>query len=315
MSLFDAYVFIDWSAANRPSLREPTENAVWVGALTLGLHEHPETTYHRTRGDGVSRVLSVLMGHVEEDRRVLVGFDFPYGYPSGFARALGLPLGPRSWWEVWAQLARRAQDTPNNVNNRFAVAAELNSIIVGGGQPGPFWGCPPRRVIENLQRCSPGFPFRAAGGVQLPRLRVVEIPLPKAQETWKLLGIGSVGGQALVGIPYVHMLRSHCKLTGCSQVWPFETGFTQSPSPDKGPFILHAEIWPGVIAKRTEGLRTTDPLLIPDQAQVRATCEWAAELDARNELGQLFSTPNGLNRQQIQICIEEEGWILGAIQR
>ncbi len=312
MSLFDAYVFIDWSAANRPSCRKPTENAVWVGALTLGLHEHSETTYHRTRGDAVSRVLSALMDHVEENRRVLVGFDFPYGYPSGFARALGLPLGPRSWWEVWAGLARRAQDARNNVNNRFAVAAELNTVA-GGSPPGPFWGCPAGHVIENLQRWSPGFPFHAAGGAQLPRLRVVETRLPKAQETWKLLGIGSVGGQALVGIPYVHTLRGHCKLTGCSQVWPFETGFTQSPSPDHGPFVLHAEIWPGVIAKKTQELRTTDPLPIPDQAQVWAMCEWVAELDRQGELGQLFSTPNGLSQQQILTCIEEEGWILGTI--
>jgi len=196
------------------------------------------------------------------------------------------------------------------MNNRFAAAAELNSIV-GGDHPGPFWGCPLGHVIENLQRCSPG--FDTTGGVRLPRLRAIETRLPKAQETWKLFGIGSVGGQALVGIPYVHMLRSHCELAGCSRVWPFETGFTQSPSPDQGPFILHAEIWPGVIAKKTQELRTTDPLLIPDQAQVRAMCEWAAELDGRDELGQLLNTPNGLSQQQIQTCIEEEGWVLGAV--
>jgi len=41
-------------------------------------------------------------------------------------------------------------------------------------------------------------------------------------------------------------------------------------------------------------------------------CEWAAELDERNELGRLFAEPNGLNQQQVRVCVEEEGWILGA---
>jgi hypothetical protein len=53
--------------------------------------------------------------------------------------------------------------------------------------------------------------------------------------------------------------------------------------------------------------------MIRDQAQVRAMCEWAAEHDDQGTLGQFFDIPAGLNHQQTQVCIQEEGWILGAI--
>ena len=310
MPLFDMYVFIDWSAANATLPQQPTADAVWVGELIPRLNYQRET-YHRTRNDGVAHVISVLVDHVKEKRRVLVGFDFPYGYPSGLARALGLPSGPQSWWEVWAELADRVQDAANNVSNRFAAAGKLNTIA-GNGNPGPFWGCPVGTVIANLAGRSPGFPFHATGGVLLQRLRIVETRLPGTQETWKLFGAGSVGSQALVGIPCVYKLRRHLNLVRFSQVWPFETQFTASPSPNQGPFVLYAEIWPGVVEQKPQDFVTADPSLIRDRAQVRAMCEWAAEFDEQDALGPFFGPPNGLNQQQIQVCVEQEGWVLGA---
>src|SRR3990170_6421036 len=64
----------------------------WVGELISRL-EYQKETYHRTRNAGVNYVTSVLVDHVKEKHRVLVGFDFPYGYPAGFSRAIGLPFG------------------------------------------------------------------------------------------------------------------------------------------------------------------------------------------------------------------------------
>ena len=37
-------------------------------------------------------------------KRVLIGFDFPFGYPAGFAARLGLSGPP--WQGVWAEIAR-----------------------------------------------------------------------------------------------------------------------------------------------------------------------------------------------------------------
>lgn len=310
MLLFDAYVFVDWSAASGAQPQQPTADAVWVGELVPSLHYQQET-YHRTRNVGVAHVTGVLQSHVQEGRRVLVGFDFPYGYPAGLAAGLALPSGPQAWWTVWAELADRLQDTPNNVSNRFVAAGELNGIL-RNGQPGPFWGCPVGTTVANLEARSPGFPVMCAGGVQLQRLRIVEDRLRGTQETWKLFGAGSVGSQALVGIPYLYRLRRSLDMVRISRVWPFETGFTPNPSTSQGPYVLHAEIWPGVVEQRVRELVGANPDLIRDRAQVRAMCEWAAECDETETLGTFFDLPAGLNQQQVQSCLEQEGWVLGA---
>jgi len=251
------------------------------------------------------------VAHVKEKRRVIVGFDFPYGYPAGFSSALGLPSGPRSWLAVWTHLAEKVQDAANNKNNRFTAAGELNTIA-GNDNMGPFWGCPVGTKITNLRGRSPAFPFNTKGGVLLQRLRIVETLLPGTQEAWKLFGAGSVGSQALVGIPYVYKLRRHMELVQLSQVWPFETRFTPAPTLGQRPFVLHAEIWPGVVRQMAQGLVNANPALIRDQAQVRAMCEWTAECDEQGMLGRFFGPPNGLNQQQTQVCVEQEGWVLGA---
>jgi len=132
------------------------------------------------------------------------------------------------------------------------------------------------------------------------------------QETWKLLGVGCVGSQALTGIPRIHALRYHEELKDISAVWPFETGFTSAPSPESGPYILHAEIWPGVVEDEVRRMTTENPDLIRDKAQVRAMCEWAAGLDQKGALGSYFDVPAGLDSTEIEQCLQEEGWILGA---
>jgi len=313
MPLFDAYIFVDWSARNGPHPPRPVVDAVWKGECIR--HSKLQTeTYHPTRNDGAQHVLEALSKLVQDGQRVLVGFDFPYGYPAGFASALGLPAGAQSWWAIWTELACRIRDTVTNVNNRLMVAEELNAIA-GNGRSGPFWGRPRIAAVENLGRNSPEFPFPAANSVMLQRLRTAEIRLPGTQEAWGLYGAGRVGSQALMGIPYVYKLRRHPELVHISRVWPFETGFSHDPSGNQGqcPFVLHAEVWPGVVSERVRAIQAEYPDMIRDQAQVRALCEWAAELDEQDQFGQLFACPGGLDRQQVRSCVQEEGWILGAV--
>ena len=124
---------------------------------------------------------------------------------------------------------------------------------------------------------------------------------------WKLTYPGSVGGQCLVGIPAVKVLRDHPSLSAFSSVWPFETGFTSTPTPESGPFILLAEIWPGI---------TPVPQLsraeVRDQLQVRAMVRLLRGLDDAGLLGCLFQRPVELSPADIATCIEEEGWIWGS---
>jgi len=256
-------------------------------------------------------VLGRLLRHRELNRRILIGFDFPYGYPRNFPRALGLSNEKAAWWNVWAELSSRLLDHDNNVNNRFSVASDLNCIISEEGH-GPFWGCPQNQATPHLATTSPGFPFQTANGLELERLRVCESRLNGVQETWKLFGAGSVGSQTITGLPRVYRLRIHPQLENFSKIWPFETWFSPTPSPECGPFILHAEIWPGVVDDVVQEIMAENPDLVQDQAQVRAMCQWASHLDQNNELGEFFNVPAGMGSPIIEQCIQEEGWILGA---
>lgn len=50
-----------------------------------------------TRSEAVAHVRDRLLDHVAHRRRVLVGFDFPYGYPAGSLRhvlAAPVPADP-----------------------------------------------------------------------------------------------------------------------------------------------------------------------------------------------------------------------------
>lgn len=307
--LFDAYLAVDWSARSRPSPAAPTRDALWVGEATLEAQPADlriTASYWRTRHACIAHVRARLLSHLAAGRRVLVGFDFPYGYPAGYAGALDLGGPAPPWRRIWDALAGLIVDGATNANNRFAVAAGLN-VRCGPPGPGPLWGCPPAACAPSLAPTSPGYPYVVASGRSLARIRRTEARAPGTQPAWKLLGQGSVGGQALLGIPYVRALRDDPVLAPTGRVWPFETGFTATPTAPGGPAIVHAEIWPGIVPG------PLDPAIpIRDEAQVRAVVAWFAARDAAGTLGALFAPPPGLTPADLIVCREEEGWLLGA---
>lgn len=93
----------------------------------------------RTRARAYADVRARLARHVEAGRRVLVGFDFPYGYPHDGHAFVGVQAGARSppWLSLWHAIVGVIEDHDDNSNNRFAVACAWNAAarpIV------PFWG-------------------------------------------------------------------------------------------------------------------------------------------------------------------------------
>ncbi|MEX0925645.1 MAG: hypothetical protein WD208_02880 [Dehalococcoidia bacterium] len=305
MRLFDVYMFIDWSAISRPGPASPRRDAIWVGEMTSGFE--PSARYHPTRRAAFADVKARLQRHVESGQRVLVGFDFPYGYPAGFASALSGRTVERPWLETWQQIRSSITDTPRNENNRFAVASQINSRV-GRATPGPFWGAPESHVTSTLTARRIGhfqYPYRVNSTLYLAELRVCEQRLPGTQSSWKLFGNGSVGSQTLVGIPYVYDLRFDPALESCSSVWPFETGFI-SPAMETGPAVLHCEIWPGIVEDSIE-----ENGRIRDENQVREMCTWANELDSAGKLAKRFEKPAFLDSDSLVTCVQEEGWILG----
>jgi precorrin-8X/cobalt-precorrin-8 methylmutase len=121
--LFDSYVAVDWSAANRPKIGR---DSIWwcvasrhARSISLARVENPAT-----RSEAHEQLGELLRALLREGKRVLVGFDFPYGYPAGFAAVLGLRAP--AWHSTWKLLRELIQDRPTNANNRFDVAEELN---------------------------------------------------------------------------------------------------------------------------------------------------------------------------------------------
>jgi hypothetical protein len=297
--LFDAYIAVDWSARSLPSPARPSPDSIWVSER---LGDATQDLYWRTRRGCRDFLEERIASHVDAGRRVLVGFDFAYGYPSGFAQAIGLSHDMPPWRLVWQELERLIEDAPDNSNNRFEVAAELNRRC-GNETAGPFWGCPASRRSPTLESTSPlgGFPY----GGSLERLRQVDKRVPGIQSAWQLLGRGSVGSQSLLGIPVVSYLRFNTRFSDVSRVWPFETGFATAPMLSAGPFVLHAEIWPSLMP------RPLDEAFIKDQAQVRATTAWLAELDQSGALAEIFGRPTDLPEIGADAATREEGWVLG----
>lgn len=295
--LFDLVVIVDWSSASIP---KRGRDSIWWAALEVatgrlhGPHNHP------TRAEACAQLHGWLVR--ASGQRVLVGFDFPYGYPVGTAMAWGVVP---SWRGVWALLDELVHDDERNRNDRFAVAAELNARV--GPGPGPFWGCPASQAAPRLSvRKAPGFPHRGERAV-LAEYRVCELAMRNAGRQvfseWQLYGAGSVGGQALVGIPWLRRLVVAPDLAPRSEVWPFTTGLVADPTGGRDDVIVHAEIWPGIIE--------LDPSLHPvrDAAQVLGLCRHLAELDRAGLLGGLLAP--AVPEEHATAVVTQEGWILG----
>lgn len=301
VSLFDRFVFVDWSASSRPRMGP---DSVWIAEGHL---QSQTATNPPTRSLATAHVRELLIAAVAAEERVLVGFDFPYGYATGFAHALGLHTAAAPWRQTWDELCRHVVDRVDNRNNRFQVAAQFNERL--GDEAGPFWGCPVSQAGRALSSHRGQFPYRAGGGVTLAEYRLTERRFAgsgrQLSSVWKLYTQPTVGSQALLGIPRLHQLRDEPALADSTLVWPFETGFSGAPGSDSRPYVLYCEVWPGVI--------DVDLTLhsVRDAAQMISLVRWAAGLDRVSQLGPLLA-PTGLSTAAAATCVSEEGWILGA---
>jgi molybdopterin molybdotransferase len=289
---FDRIIVVDWSARSTPSPRRPSADAVWIGTAGEGAGE---PVYCRTRAEAEALLAAILSEAAAAGQRVLAGFDFPFGYPAGFAAAV---TGRAEALALWERLADVIEDGPENANNRFKVADAINARLPGTG---PFWGRPAGLVLAALpergsDRTGHGFAER----------RLVERAVPRAQPCWKLYTTGSVGGQALVGLPALERLRRDPRWAERIKVWPFESGL----APPEAEVVL-AEVYPSLLDGAVATARAAEGG-VRDAAQVAVTAAALARLDAAGELAALFAGPAGLGAAERAAVEREEGWILGA---
>lgn len=293
-TLFDGYLIVDWSASSVP--RQGKDSIWWChlqwdeGTL-IANDDNPAT-----RQLAIKQIRDILYSYASSEKRLLVGFDFAYAYPRGFASELATSANA-CWQSVWQHLSRLIEDDNNNQNNRFIVAAGLNKALTG--KASPFWGCPKGQRSQHLSMYKPRQD-------RFPEYRIVEQGTG-AHSVWKLAYPGAVGSQVLTGLPYLYELRNDPGLQAFSRVWPFETGLRELKLCDLSEWrIIHAEVYPSLVTIAPKANE------IKDQLQVYALAQYFAEFDYRGKLGPLFAGMHPINDTERDIVEQEEGWILGA---
>ena len=214
---------VDWSGGNDTGPR-PRKDAIWACVVRGGAAEVP--VYLRNRALAQEWLADLIDTELTAGRRVALGFDFPFGYPTGFAAEMTGKPDPLALWQWFAD---RIEDAPT-ANNRFDLAGEINLSPGSGPQrPGPFWGNGLRRDIPGLPRRKVRYhnPFADR--------RAVEHRAKGSFTCWQMSGVGAVGGQVMMGLPVLHRLRA--RFAPHVAVWPFE--------PLDAPVAL-LEIWPSL---------------------------------------------------------------------
>jgi hypothetical protein len=297
-SRFDRYIMIDWSSRSTPV---KGADSVWVSDLRQN-GDCEDYNFH-TREACMQHLIQQLRRAVAVGERVLVGFDFAFGYPKGFVKALGLA----DWRELTAQFYENVQDATNNAQNRDDFARALNRDL--GRSPGPFWGVNRRAECEQLTSCRVGyfeFPFQV-NGQSLTEFRYTEISTRQQrvtpQSVWKLNQGVSVGGQTIMGIGRLHQLLAEVPSV---TIWPQLTGWGL---PDVSSIVV-AEIFPSLLPYKHIMERQDLGPMYRDRAQVRACSQYARDLDISGRLVAYFDQPRDLNGGDSESISKEEGWIL-----
>jgi len=171
----------------------------------------------------------------------------------------------------------------------------MNRLMTG--EAFPFWGAPARDTQTMLSAKR----VRDHAEGDLPEFRYAEESAKGASSIWKLYYQGSVGGQALTGLPVVKRLAAKRP----TKLWPFETGWRPLAQSDlEDAEAVFAEIYPATLDAKLKPGETKDA------AQVRAACE---HFNARDEKGQLAALFGPAGDDPRRAVVEaEEGWILGA---
>jgi molybdopterin molybdotransferase len=278
VSLFDTILVADWSGGKRSGLK-PKKDAIWLGLTRDGVAQEP--VYCRSRLEAERRIVALIGEEEAAGRRLLCAFDFPFGYPKGFAQHV---TGSDNPYAVWDWLETRITDAEDGTNNRFDVAETLNNLFEGEG---PFWGKSHKNKWPALPYVKSGIRFDPVA-----EKRQCDAVSKASSSCFQLFFNPTVGSQQLMGLPMLNRLR---RLSGV-KVWPFD-------AVGDAPVVL-AEIWPGLIERSVkETLAQEGPDAIRDRVQVRLLADALARLPAADLAAHMLDLPDAAS---------EEAWILGA---
>lgn len=277
MTLFDTVLMVDWSAGKRRPVK-PSRDAIWIGIARAGQSEDP--VYCRNRQEAEAWLGDFFETETIAGRRVFAGFDFPFGYPKGFARQV---TGSDDPFTLWNWLEARIEDDEKGNNNRFEIAGEINQLFDGAG---PFWGKPHKDGWPDIPYVKRGVNFD-----QVAERRAADLAAKAASSCFQLFYNPTVGSQILMGLPVLARLRRRRGVA----VWPFQ-GCTDAS-------VVLAEMWPGLIEpavrKVTQEAQKDE---IRDRVQVQCLSRAVSLLEIK-EFDTLMA--------QVPDVAREEAWIFG----
>jgi hypothetical protein len=262
--MFARVIVVDFSASSSVGPARESPDRCWLAWADVGaVRGVSQPEYFRTRGSLESRLVEVIGSCAGG---VLVGVDFPIGYPCARDGRAVLPTGR----ELTALMHSLVRDEADGTNNRFDVAAELNRRIqtLTGAAEGPFWGHPAGRAYADLG-------FRRPGGERtgVMEFRPAEEELRgrgwAIQSAWKLAGAGCVGGQAVLGLAMVERVARAAGprslvMAGSWMGSGHETA--EALAPREG--VVVCEVWPSLCGGAVDAVDHP----IKDARQVVACC-------------------------------------------
>ncbi len=292
MGLFRRLIMVDWSAASAPGPRKPSKDRCWVGRLDAR-QEAPLLEYCRTRAEARA-IIEAWTKEARPKGKVLVGFDFPFGYPAGS----GLPGGRA----LAARYGALLQDEADDRNSRFEVAGRLNQEL-WPDTDGPFWGHPASQRYPGLKPTRPS-PWPDV----IPEYRIADRTLRHMgiQTVWKLAYPASVGSQVITGVASIHRLLQQPAFKDAA-LWPFETAWEQALAP-----VTIAEIWPNLFYRdwRSHPLVASRP--IRDAQQIAATLLALQQANREGRIAGMLAAPGDCSGDELATIWAQEGWIVGA---
>ncbi|PQO22311.1 molybdopterin molybdenumtransferase MoeA [Rhodobacteraceae bacterium WD3A24] len=280
--MFDRVAILDWSAAGTP---KSGRDSIWLGVAGAG---GVEVENPRTRVEAERRLARLIDDSIGAGERLLIGMDFAFGYPAGFAaRLTGRAHAPA----VWEWLAAHVSDTPDNRSTYRDAAARMNAYFAGDG---PFWGNNEATATAGLPRRKPALPEGLAELRATDRAAGGSGGTPKP--VWQLAYSGAVGAQTLTAQPMLHRLRAG--FAGRLAVWPFD--------PPADARVVVAEVYPSMLSAEVRAFCRDNSGVVPDEAQVRLMASAFLQLATTGRLSAMFDPPAAPD------LLAEEGWILAA---
>ncbi len=193
---------VDWSGGS--GRRGGRSDTIWI-AQGPESADAPLTHSPHSRTETMSVIRSLLASEVGSGRRILLGFDFAYGYPVDFGVTLQAATGSSDrdppWMTVWQYLSEQIKDDegtapgakPSNRSNRFEAANRVNALVSTAAEAaGPFWCASSPLAYQYIPQKRPPEPFLTAQGYAVRGLRLTD-KRARSGSPFRLFGTARLG--------------------------------------------------------------------------------------------------------------------------